>query len=351
MFLKYYLNGKFLTMKTTFRKFLMRSAGTKFLKTLVFACFLGSPTIDFAQSSYNAYEATEAPVLDGMGSEAIWGAATWKSIDQVWLGTAPTSADFQGRYKICWKGTQVFILAEIVDNVLNDGHVDPLVQWYDDDCVEIFIDEDRSKGNHQCTYNAFAYHVAINGDVVDLGTDCNPHLYNSHVSSARTVSGTTYTWELAMTIYGSGYTDAGPNTATTLSNGKIAGFSLAYCDNDGSSLRENFMGSEVMPSGHNNDNYITADYFGTLNFMGPNPTLGIHENEAFVFPSNGHIEIASLKEGAEHTVSIFDSSGKCLSASTQNGTRYTSTKHFAPGVYTVVIETENRREIQKLVIF
>jgi len=231
--------------------------------------FLFHLNTSFAQSTYNANQSIIPPTVDGNGTDACWQQATWKSIDQLWLGTAPSTADFQGKYKVTWSGTTLFILAEIVDDVLYDGHTGALDQWYNDDCLEIFIDEDHSKGDHQCNYNAFAYHVAINGDVVDLGTDCNPHLYNSTISSARTNVGTTYTWEVAMTIYPSTYTDAGPNTGVSLFDGKVSGLSLAYCDDDGSNTRESFIGSEIMPSGHNDDNYKTADYFGTLNLKGP----------------------------------------------------------------------------------
>ena len=34
---------------------------------------------------------------------------------------------------------------EITDDVLLDQHEDFLALWWDDDCVEIFVDEDNSK--------------------------------------------------------------------------------------------------------------------------------------------------------------------------------------------------------------
>ena len=303
-----------------------------------------------AQTPYNAYQATSDPIIDGNGNEAIWTAANWKSIDQLWLGAAPSSSDFLGRYKVCWRGTKIYILAEITDNILYDGHSDPLVQWYDDDCIEIFIDEDQSKGNHQCTYNAFAYHIATNGNSVDLGTDCNPHLYNSHITSARTVIGTTYTWEIAMTIYGSSYTDAGPNTPINLSIGKISGFSLAYCDNDGSSFRESFMGSEIMPSGHNNDNYITADYFGTLNLLGPNPTLGINENEINLSSFNGQIELKMNGNTENYSVLVFDQTGKCLYKNLLKNDIHLTEATFAPGIYIVQLQGDKKYFLRKILV-
>ena len=50
----------------------------------------------------------------------------------------------------------------------------------------------------------------------------------------------------------------------TLTPGKIIGLMVAYCDNDGSELRENFIGSEVVLSGPKDRGYIDAGLFGTL---------------------------------------------------------------------------------------
>lgn len=268
-------------------------------------------TSSMAQSKYNVNQSVTAPLVDGKATDACWEQASWKSIGQLWLGSAPSSLDFQGKYKVVWNGSKLYILAEIVDDVLYDGHSDPLDQWYNDDCLEIFLDEDHSAGNHQCNYNAFAYHVAINGDVVDLGTDCKPHLYNSSVTSARTKAGNTYTWEVAVTVYPSTYKDAGPNTPVALFDGKVSGFSLAYCDDDGSNTRESFIGSEVMPAGHNDDNYITADYFGILNLQGPvvtSVTDAVYELlpdeqilERYIYNSQGQL---LLKEESAATVSL-----------------------------------------------
>lgn len=292
----------------------------------------------FAQSTYDANQSTTAPTVDGNGNDACWQQANWKSIDQLWLGTAPSATDFQGKYKVAWNGNTLYILAEIVDDVLYDGHTGSLDQWYNDDCLEIFIDEDRSKGDHRCNYNAFAYHVAINGDVVDLGTDCNPHLYNSTITSARTNVGTTYTWEVAMTIYSSSYTDAGPNTPVSLFDGKVCGFSLAYCDDDGSNARESFIGSEIMPSGHNDDNYKTADYFGTLNLKGPTVT-GITDPKDDFFQDDQILE--------RH---IYNLQGQLLIKETQPITQALPLSGFTHGIYIVKLVTTSGFRTKKIVV-
>jgi hypothetical protein len=42
------------------------------------------------------------------------------------------------------------------------------------------------------------------------------------------------------------------------------GLMLAWCDNDGSELRENFIGSEHVPSGPKDRGWIDAGLFGSL---------------------------------------------------------------------------------------
>jgi hypothetical protein len=289
-----------------------------------------------AQSNYYANQSVTPPSIDGNGADICWQQATWKSIDQLWLGTAPSASDFQGKYKIVWSGTTLYILAEIVDDVLYDGHSGPLDQWYNDDCLEIFIDEDHSKGNHQCTYNAFAYHLAINGDVVDLGTDCQPHLYSSTITSARTNVGTTYTWEVALTIYPSSYTYGGSNTPVSLFDGKVCGFSLAYCDDDGSNTRESFIGSEVMPAGHNDDNYITADYFGILNLMGPTVTGITDPNDQ------------SLANEKILGVSIYNLQGQLVFEEKKSTTDNLPLNDLPNGIYIVKFLTTSGFKIKKI---
>ena len=49
-------------------------------------------------------------------------------------------------------------------------------------------------------------------------------------------------------------------------NDKI-GFALAYCDNDGSKERENFIGSTFVPGEDKNQGYINADIFETIQLV------------------------------------------------------------------------------------
>ena len=58
--------------------------------------------------------------------------------------------------------------------------------------------------------------------------------------------------------------DGQKNTPKTLTAAKKLGFALAYCDNDASAERENFIGSVFVPGEDKNQGWINADIFGTL---------------------------------------------------------------------------------------
>ncbi|MFK7834399.1 MAG: DUF6265 family protein [Winogradskyella sp.] len=209
-------------------------------------------------------KAKTKPVIDGKADEATWTNNFWLPLDQLWLGNAYTKDDFSGRYKLSWSNDALYLLAEIKDDILIDNNADPLVAWWDDDCLEIFIDEDHSGGEHQYNHNAFAYHIALDGNVVDMSTDKKGKLYNSHIASKRITTGNTTIWEVKISLYDDTYKEDQQNTPIKLQPGKVMGFALAYCDNDKSETRENFIGSVHVPGNDKNRGWIDANIFGTL---------------------------------------------------------------------------------------
>lgn len=240
--------------------------------TIVAACVLFlAATADGAtshlegRSEYRAPMAVDAPVIDGVGDENIWAEAAWRDIGHRWLGPDYTAADFEGRFKVVWTRQRIYFLVELTDDILFDSHRDPLVQYWDDDCLEIFLDEDFSGGNHQFNHNAFAYHLSLDNRAIDIGTDRAAHDYTHHVDSRWRQHGDRIVWEVAIDVYSDDYSDdAESNMPVTLSAGKIIGLMLAYCDNDGSELRENFIGSESVPHGPKDRGWIDAGLFGAL---------------------------------------------------------------------------------------
>ena len=203
--------------------------------------------------------------IDGVAGEPAWAQARWQELTHRWLGPEYTAEDFQGRYKVVWTESKIYILAEFTDDILFDSHRDPLQQYWDDDCLEIFIDEDFSGGDHQFNHNAFAYHVSLDNQAIDIGTDEQPRNYSHHVDSRWQQNGNKIVWELAIDIYTDNYADgSSDNVPIALFAGKVLGLMVAYCDNDGSELRENFIGSESVPSGPKDRGWIDAGLFGSL---------------------------------------------------------------------------------------
>jgi hypothetical protein len=206
-----------------------------------------------------------SPILDGSASDDIWEQCEWLEINQVWLGGDLAPEDFTGRYKLAWDENNLYVLAEITDDSLLDIHPEGLQQYWDDDCLEIFIDEDASGGNHQYNFNAFAYHIALDGQVSDIGPDSSFHFFNEHCLTRRLTRDHVSTWEIAVRIFdGNKYEMGQENVPKLLSQGKKMGFALAYCDNDRSAEREHFIGNVAIPGEDKNLGWIDADVFGLL---------------------------------------------------------------------------------------
>jgi hypothetical protein len=228
--------------------------------------------VSFAQEKegdYKAHKAAKPLTIDGKGAEKEWKKAEWKDIKHAWLGANPEPGDFQGRYKMLWDENYIYYLVEVHDDSLSDQHKSPMDLWWEDDCLELFIDEDNSDGNHQYNHNAFAYHITLDLDVVDMAPDKNPVLLNDHMVVKWTKTDkTNYVWEVAMRVY----TDAFDHTSkdskpVKLTKGKKLGFAVSYNDNDGDFKRENFIGSVPIEGEDKNRGWIDAGVFGTLDLV------------------------------------------------------------------------------------
>ena len=194
----------------------------------------------------------------------------WLPLDQNWIGDYPTEADFKGSFKLGYTKDSLYLLAKIQDDTLIDIHQDPLFKYWDDDCLEIFIDADASGGPHQSSYNAWAYHISLAHEVVDYRPDGKPHYY-PHAFTRR-IAGSkknTQYWFVAIAIHSDQYKEQLPatdkvNLPIKLKKGQQLGFALAYCDNDKSQERENFMGSVPVPGVDKNQGYKNASIFGLI---------------------------------------------------------------------------------------
>lgn len=217
---------------------------------------------------YKVKKALSIPKIDGENNDESWQAIEWRPLDQLWLGKEYSKQDFEGKYKLTWNKDALYLLVSITDDVLYDQHKDPKQLWWDDDCVEIFIDADNSGGKHLDTHNAFAYHVALDHNVIDMSTKKEPILFNDHVKTAHITTGNTTIWEHKIYLFEeASFKENEKNTPLQLKANNKIGFALAYCDNDGSKERENFIGSTFVAGEDKNQGYINADIFDTIQLI------------------------------------------------------------------------------------
>jgi hypothetical protein len=295
----------------------------------------------------------QPPVINGNEDDICWQVTDWSPIDKVWIkwGAIIDSVDFNGAFKVVWSENDnlLYFLVRTSDDVLVDDYIPGVTaDNYNFDILELFIDEDHSKGKHifddeitdENAENAFAYHIhsrfPLNGETTDsflvqdiAGTGYDNRLdpiYNHHFGgfSLKLVDSVAY-WEFSLKVYNDSYDNTEPkNSRVTLTEGKVMGLSLAYCDNDGinedPATRDNFIGSVWVPEEAFNDHWKDAEYFGVAKLIKEetqSATIeGSHAKESIFFPNpvlNGTLNI-SLKNQIVDPVAlrIFTIDGKLI---------------------------------------
>lgn len=88
-------------------------------------------------------EAAQPPAIDGVVEEGLWSGARAYKIGNVIYSPPSSDADFSAYYKTLWDAKNLYVLVDVTDDSLkNDSDSE---SWYQDDCVEVFIDADNSK--------------------------------------------------------------------------------------------------------------------------------------------------------------------------------------------------------------
>lgn len=218
--------------------------------------------------SFIAHKTNSPIVIDGVSNEPIWEQTKWQSMNYLWMGEPVDSTDYYGKFKLSWDQDYLYILVKVTDDYLNPTLKEGIENYWKGDYVEVFIDEDRSGGDHKFNHQAFAYHVSTEGHAIDKNPREETVFLDKHVKVQRTNNGTTYLWELAIQLYQDDFDEAtDSNKPVTINAEKRIGFSIAYGDNDGNSVRENFTGSKKSHGVNNDEGYVNADVFGQLLFV------------------------------------------------------------------------------------
>ena len=331
---------------------------------LTFLCFLFSVN-SFSQTQKDTIFVVKAPDpvdIDGSDNDAVWSKSEWKPISQIWIPYAKGMAkgDFEGKYKTAWDGSYLYVLVEVVDDMLSDDHPIPTQNWWDDDCLEVFIDENRSKGNHERNNNAFAYHISLKYDAIDLDASGAGVNYKNNIKVVMdTIGVNTYLWEIAIKIYDASFTLNNPEASRIqLTTNKLMVFTIAYCDNDQTTSRENFIGSMYMTAATANDNYITANYFGSMLLVDQQGTTWANSSKIYseklfsVFP-NPAINQITLERmdniSGVMLLEIHSATGVLLKTMAFEGSHQTvDISDLIPGVYLFTVSSDKKFQSERI---
>lgn len=224
--------------------------------------------IDKVNGDFKAYKAKTPVKIDGYGKDAIWAGADWYGMNYIWMGEPVDSVDYHGKFKLAWDREYLYVLVEVVDDVLNPTLGNGKENYWKGDYVEVFIDEDKSGGNHQYNHQAFAYHVSTEGHAIDKNTLEETVFFDDHVKVKRSQAGNKYVWEMAIKLFDTSFDEnATDNIPVEIVAQKSIGFSIAYGDNDGNNSRENFVGSKKTHGINNDEGYVNSDVFGSVLFV------------------------------------------------------------------------------------
>ncbi len=224
---------------------------------------------DKPNGDFTAKHSSQPVQIDGCGNDQIWSDTNWYGMNYMWIGKEVDTLDYHGKFKLAWDRQFLYILVEIMDDTLHPTLNDGIENYWKGDYVEIFIDEDKSGGDHKFNHQAFAYHISTEGHAIDQSTQQQPIFLDDHIKVSRTSTGSKHLWEIAIQLYDDDFDDQDRlnNKPLTLTAQKLIGFSIAYGDNDGNKNRENFIGSKKSHGNNNDDGYINADVFGSVLFI------------------------------------------------------------------------------------
>lgn len=224
--------------------------------------------ISQADGEFRAHKTRSQITIDGYSKDSIWASLDWYSMNYKWMGETVDTTDYSGKFKLAWNSQYLFVLVEVIDDHLNPTLENGIENYWKGDYVEVFIDEDKSGGNHQFNHQAFAYHISTEGHAIDKSSSKETIFFDDHVEVKRSQIGNKHLWEMAIKLFDNTFDEkSNDNSPVEIVKQKRIGFSIAYGDNDGNNSRENFMGSKEVHGNNNDEGYINSDVFGSILFV------------------------------------------------------------------------------------
>jgi len=323
------------------------------------------------------HETATIPNIDGIGDDTCWKDQQWYGINNVWInyGEVIDPTDYYGRFKVVWskKENLLYFLVEVTDDYAIGGYLsNPTYAIYNYDIIEVFIDENRSKGPNivygpgGIVYqDAFAYHIYIDfpsvGEVnkTPIIEDVGPGPRNQNIPEfAIRGAENFYTREFSLKVYDSTFDASNPELSRAqLKGGKIMGLSLAYCDNENDDgQRDNFFGSVWVPADKYNSHWLEADDFGPAKLIASqtpnNITQSQYTKKPKLYPNPVSDYLTIESENSYKYVQIVDISGKimnCEISFSENKTLI-KTSNLKQGVYFVQMYNDTGRVFNNKIV-
>ncbi|MDZ7723883.1 MAG: sugar-binding protein [candidate division KSB1 bacterium] len=324
------------------------------------------------------HHVTDVPVIDGNADDACWRQTDWQEIGQTWMpyDAFVLSDDFNGRYKCIWNSdsNRVYFLVDIKDDVLVDGYEVGDGGYYKYDVLELFVDEDYSGGLHQQgqgaqnSENAFAYHMNVNfpgdGNTTHELVAMDQYEWNQTVNysdhfpefAVKQYSHKNI-YEFSLKMYSDDFDIDQPEASrVNLTENKMIGFSMAYCDNDdpdeSPKTRDHFFGSVTVAHQDSNNHWINADHFGTIMLVDTAQTVAVADRNSqhiisdysliqnYPNPFNPVTQIQyTLPKSSQVHIAVYDMTGRKVATlvdETQNAGTHSinwDASGLASGVY------------------
>lgn len=355
-----------------------------FLSLFIFTFIFTTKSEIHLGDSIQAYHTNTVPVIDGDTADVCWSTTVWHDINYVWIvpGTPPTTApsspaDFTGRYKVLWNKTTnlLYFIFEITDDVFVNGYVFGKDTGYPNyDVVEVFLDEDRSGGDHTFSNNAFAYHITSGNSNVEYNAvdmygvswqNYNIMNYSNHLPEfKRRFDGRHYYWEFSLMVLKDTYVQAPVNdnpaaSKSTLTVGKRMGMSVAYCDNDGLNenppTRDHFIGSKYLEPANQNDSWWNASLLGSLILADDNVVSNVQninsDNSVKIWIDNAKLLNFKL-DGKWNSpiVRISDVSGRIVAEQKMTNSSKINVSGLNHGCYLIVVSENNHTSNCKIIL-
>ncbi len=210
-----------------------RSVMSKKLVCLAAVIFLFGMVANVWAVDAVIFDTNVPPAIDG-DVDTIWAGANAYPYDYYTHspnppGPPPASTDISGTWRALWDSNCIYYLIDVNDDVL--VHDSLPTKWWHDDCPEIYIDADNSKGTEYDKIDDFKYSFRWNDLVVHPGSRCP-------VPPPDPTLGITF----AMVVRTGGYRLEVKIPWTTLKatpyDGKLIGAGMAINDDDDGGNRE-----------------------------------------------------------------------------------------------------------------